>query len=151
MNRSEHLATEIERCRKRGAPSASAANEAALRRSFTASLPAGVGAELAADLFDYYVSLAVGPEAEGALSDDADADPIFSASDRLVALSALFNGELDDDAEPFTVDELSSIGDIIADYAEKMDMGVLTSVMSLLLARGALDGKSANDEEGEEE
>ncbi len=134
MNRSDHFSADIDRCGKRTTAESAASREKALRSLFVASLPQGVPPALADELFGIYVaSVLPGAEEPG--------EALFGGADRLTSLCALFNGEFDLDApDPFNEETWSAIGESVSASAEDMDMDILTAVMGVLLAKGALDG-----------
>lgn len=153
MNRSDHLSAEMEQCRKRTAAASPAQKETALRGLFARALPAGVPAGLADELFDLYVQGAIGPGAdipEGV----RPGEELFARGDKLSALCALVNGEFDEDTDPFSPGEWLAIGEAVDLSADEMDMGILTSIMSVLLAHDALGegpGDDGDDDDGEQE
>ena len=144
MNAGDHFSADIERCRKRTSGDAPSGREKALRALFTSSLPAGSPSELADDLFGLYLSMVL-PEA----GDQGEA--LFAHADKLVGLCALINGEYDDVRFPdlFSVENWRAIGESVSSCAEDMDMDVLTAVMGVLLAKGAIG--SSGDDEGDDD
>jgi hypothetical protein len=51
----------------------------------------------------------------------------------------LFHQEIDENSFSATPEELQFIRDLVNTYADRLDMGMITSIMSLLLEKGAFE------------
>jgi hypothetical protein len=144
VNRSDHFSAEIDRCRKRTVAESATGQEKALRALFVASLPQGIPPALADEVFGIYI--------EGVLPGAQTDGAVFDGAERLAALCALFNGEFDLDApDPFTTATWTAIGESVSASAEDLDMDILTTIMGVLLAKGALDGLPSGDDDDDDE
>jgi hypothetical protein len=92
-----------------------------------AGLPEGLIEELYLNFLDSFGRCGR-PEAE-----------FIDYAEKLGLFVDIFHQEIDERAFPATPEELRFIRDLVNSYADRLDMGMITSIMTLLLEKGAFE------------